>query len=220
MAKVRGPLMSMSASGRLARNLIYKSTAAGAVVKSYGRPRKGPSQAQRDKRQAFRDLGAAWHELYAQDVEAWETATAGTRLTAYNRFLQSYLDHYQPGQAVTVCRGAAIEGEDGLAVTVGIEVTAAAQVVISYGSGATILPRSAAATAPAAGRVSLQLTRGRAGEEIYFTVKSSADSPSWLASGTYRVSTLPVTTEEYTGNAFAWSGTTAVGWPDGTPLGY
>ncbi len=92
MAKVKGPFLSQSASGSIAKRLTARTTARGAVVLAYSRPGSRnpavPSQAQLDHRAIYGALVADWHALTQEQRDQYNADAVPLAISGWNLFMQ------------------------------------------------------------------------------------------------------------------------------------
>lgn len=92
MAKVQGPLFSVSAHGSLAKTLTYQQQAhAGAVVRKWAFPRLPPSERQIWQRKLYGYGVAAWRALTAVEREKYTQRASSFGLLGFNLFLREWL---------------------------------------------------------------------------------------------------------------------------------
>ncbi len=97
MAKVRGPLMSLDASGTLAGEVRFRHQSGHVLVYRDGAPgsvdRKGPTAAQQAQRELYAEAVTRWRELAAEFRAEWVAyaAAQGKGLTPWNLFLSCVL---------------------------------------------------------------------------------------------------------------------------------
>lgn len=96
MAKVRGPLFSLSASGAFNGIVEYRTTGGQTIaagIKAYVPPRT-PAQAAQTNR--FKDAVGGWRAATEQQKAAW-SAAAPTGTSGYRYYLSEYiLQNVQP----------------------------------------------------------------------------------------------------------------------------
>lgn len=74
--RVTFPLMSISASGTLAKKLTFRATKRGPMVSAWGKPDKAPSNAQRRNRDRLKAIAALWNDLDETTREKWISQAA------------------------------------------------------------------------------------------------------------------------------------------------
>lgn len=90
MVKLRGPLMSLDAHGSVSKIITYSRRKSGAQVRSYNKPGRVPSYAQRGQRRLTEFIVAQWQSLSDADKAGWEAnaRAAGSSLPGYHYFLK------------------------------------------------------------------------------------------------------------------------------------
>ncbi len=94
MARVTGPLFSMSASGTIAKALTFAAWKGIAYVRGYFVPANPNTQAQQNVRKALSLAVALWQTLSQNDEDAWNSFAEGTGMSGYNQFCSRSLDQY------------------------------------------------------------------------------------------------------------------------------
>jgi hypothetical protein len=98
MARVRGPLFSINASGTIGRRLTYRVTPHGVIVSTPPVPGTPATVDQLAERQSMRDAAAAWASLSANDRQIWDTPDfITTRHGFMSFFLEWKTQRIQPG---------------------------------------------------------------------------------------------------------------------------
>lgn len=90
MAKVKGPLFSLTASGVFNKTVEFRTVAGATIaagVKAYVPPRT-PAQAAQTNR--FKDAVSGWSTLPAGDKDDWKDA-APSGVTGYRYYVSEYL---------------------------------------------------------------------------------------------------------------------------------
>lgn len=95
MAKVTGPLFSVSASGNIKRTLVYTSSKGVAIVKKLTPATDKRSEAQDEQRNLYQFFVGIWNGLTPEQKEPWNTQAKGHPLTGFNVFMSYYLDLYK-----------------------------------------------------------------------------------------------------------------------------
>jgi hypothetical protein len=96
MARIKGPLMSLSASGALGRDLLFRSgRKAGHVYRPADPCRVNQAEAsapQAAVRAVYRQAAASWRVLDPSQRAAWQAraAASGTGATAWNLYLADF----------------------------------------------------------------------------------------------------------------------------------
>src|SRR3972149_639905 len=96
MAKLKAPLLSFGASGKLADTLVYFPWKGLAVVRSYVIPANPNSAGQQTQRGILTESVASWHALGLDDddVTAWNryAASRPTPQSGFNAFAKDFVD--------------------------------------------------------------------------------------------------------------------------------
>lgn len=94
MAKVKGPLFSLSAGGQVAKTLVYGAWKGVDWVRQYVIPANPQSELQQAQRTIFKAAVTLWHTagLEAVDVVAFNlyAATLGIAMSGFNAFVRLY----------------------------------------------------------------------------------------------------------------------------------
>lgn len=95
MAKVKAPLMSFSASGQIAKALVFMKWKGLNTVRQHVVPANPRSAAQLVQRGYFEDAVDEWHETKynAADIAAWNryAATLEDPMSGFNAFVREFL---------------------------------------------------------------------------------------------------------------------------------
>ena len=113
MAKVTRPLLSLSASGAIARSLIFQGAGAKATVKRWASPAQPRPVSVTARRTHYRNAVTAWNQLSAQDKELWAQTAKARNITGFNAYLSEELKNIPSsvswdGGAATWDGGAAV----------------------------------------------------------------------------------------------------------------
>ncbi len=90
-ARLKGPLFSLGASGRLTRALVLARRRAGSVWLLRGRPTQPNTPAQLSWRTMFQLAAALWHDLSAAEQAIWEAAGTTNGMTGYAWYISQAL---------------------------------------------------------------------------------------------------------------------------------
>ena len=91
MAKIQGPLMSMSASGSIADAVTHRATKHGAVAQAKSKPTGPASEAQHRERLRFANAMHQWDSLTPEQRAPWEALATAHPLNDYKIFVREYL---------------------------------------------------------------------------------------------------------------------------------
>jgi len=96
MAKVKGPLMSFDASGKLANSIVFMKWKGIPTVRAHVKPSNPQTAGQTAQRTKMSDAVVQWHNalLSATDKTAWNLfASSFTAvLSGFNAFVKKYID--------------------------------------------------------------------------------------------------------------------------------
>ena len=87
MAKVTGPLFSMSASGTLAKTIVFSGWKGRPYVRKHVKPKNPKSNSQVGVRSMFSFLAQEWAGIAAADQATWEDRAAQTIISPFNAFM-------------------------------------------------------------------------------------------------------------------------------------
>jgi hypothetical protein len=101
MARVKGALFSVDASGRIGKHFLISRPHGVQVVRrirlSAVSPLRGsPSAAQEARRVLYADACDAWQLLTPEEQEAWQTEADARGITAFSAYLSAYLNNPPP----------------------------------------------------------------------------------------------------------------------------
>jgi len=94
LAKVFGPLHSISASGTVGHAVSFRATTAGAVVTSKARSYQQNSSAQLANQQRMLDARDAFRTLDSTDLTDWRAVGLARRCSAWAAFFAEYQYQY------------------------------------------------------------------------------------------------------------------------------
>lgn len=89
MAKVRGPLLSLSARGQIAQSQVYATWRGVPYSRVYAVPANPRTTAQQSTRNVFTSIDDQWKHLFALSRAPWEAAVVGRPLVARNQLMRS-----------------------------------------------------------------------------------------------------------------------------------
>lgn len=97
MARIKGPLMSITASGSLAGTLVFRQTARGAQAQAMPTSQPPATPAQAACRADFKAAADAWRTLDAETRADWQTVAAVRHRSARQFFLAEWrVQHSTP----------------------------------------------------------------------------------------------------------------------------
>ena len=77
MAKTKGPLMSISASGTIGKKLIYQKNIAGKYTRKYNKPSGTPSISQELIREYYEEGVENWKAFSDEERQEWNEYVEG-----------------------------------------------------------------------------------------------------------------------------------------------
>lgn len=89
MAKVTGPLFSMSASGSLAKTIVFAGWKGRPYVRKLVTPRNPKSGSQVGVRSMFKFLAQEWAGISGADQASWEDRADQTIISSFNAYMAS-----------------------------------------------------------------------------------------------------------------------------------
>lgn len=191
MAKVTGPLMSMTASGKLAGAIVFTVWKGIAVVRKYVRPKNPNTVAQVALRGIFSSLVTRFMTLTGADKAAWNASAAGKAYSGYNLFMSRAVpiedggDDWYTFKSITIGTISAT----GAVVTNTKDKTGSTKV--HYGVNPGVYPWEQTAAAPSnAGAVGTVTLTGLTAATKYYVYCSLADVDGSGRSGEYSFTTL------------------------------
>ena len=101
MAKLTGPLMSMSATGKFANSIVFVQGASGPVARAYVIPSNPQSEAQTGVRAMMAWMSKEWAQLTAPEQATWLTAISKPGESAFNAFVRVGMNQWKNGLFAT-----------------------------------------------------------------------------------------------------------------------
>lgn len=91
MAKVRGPLLSISARGGIGKSQVYASWRGVPYARQYVTPSNPRSAAQVTTRGTFESIDAQWKRMFGLSQAPWDAASKGRPFTGRNKLISDNL---------------------------------------------------------------------------------------------------------------------------------
>lgn len=183
MAKVTGPLMSVSASGKFAGTMVFASWKGRAYSRQLVTPANPKSAGQTGVRSLMKFLAQAWAALGASPKGSWAVLAALTNISNFNAFVADAMSNWNSFLAPTQTYPAA-RASTGLTITTLTTTGGSGETAVSITpSGSTsiwgyiLLRSSAEITAPSRSQVVAVLPADGANAVTY--------TDSGLTAGTY-----------------------------------
>lgn len=188
MAKLKAPLLSLGASGKLADSLVFMHWKGIDDVREYVIPTNPKTDKQTDQRNNFRACVEAIHAAQALAVEplgitditayAQWGLTEKTPRTWFNQIIMSWRNQYVLGLKAVVYRGAVVtEGNQQLVIAVSFSPYGADVITggkFWYGKTRTALINSVDATIVAQHRATVTLTGLTNGQKYFIQFRPTA----------------------------------------------
>lgn len=124
MARVNGPLMSMSASGALAGTIVFSSWKGRPYVRQLVRPANPKSGGQTSMRAQLKFLSQIWSGLIINAKDTWEDLADADVVSKFNAFTKVNLkrnkDFLAPSMQWPITQGDAVDEIDTFTATPGV----------------------------------------------------------------------------------------------------
>jgi hypothetical protein len=193
MAKIKGPLFSLDASGKLADSLVYLKWKGINDVRSYvipANPRTEKQQAQRTKMTEAVDL---WHATAFNDIDfsAWDlfASIMPTPMSGFNAFIKCYIDAKVAAKNFTPLYAGTISNITSSGFTFTIKSNLSADVKLYIGTSKTVMGTAVSGTYNSGTKTwTFTVTGLASGTKYYFEVKST-DPDDQGRTGIYTVTT-------------------------------
>lgn len=141
MAKVKGPLFSLDARGKIADTLVYMGWKGLQTVRQYVIPSNPKTAGQQTQRGYFSDAVNAWQEsgFNSQDVTAWNLLAQAKKAVAsgFNMFVKYFVKAKVGGDAFTVLPTVGIASITASGAVVSVPLSADKTTKIYYGTSLT-----------------------------------------------------------------------------------
>lgn len=141
MAKVKGPLFSLDARGKIADTLVYLGWKGLKTVRQYVIPANPNTTAQQTQRGYFSDAIDAWQEaeFSSDDVTAWNLLAQARKAVAsgFNMFVQAFVNAKVSGNAFTVLSNVSVDSITATGATITASISADKTTKIYYGTSIT-----------------------------------------------------------------------------------
>lgn len=101
MARTKGPLFSVEASGKFANALAYIKLNRSPSVGRYHKPSSYKSEQQLIRREIYAEACHMWHTLSPNEQDSWKPTNLSKSVTAFNNFVSNYLLQIYKSQPIT-----------------------------------------------------------------------------------------------------------------------
>jgi len=143
MAKVKGPLFSMGASGKLADSLVYMNWKGIQDVRQWLIPANPKTAKQQTQRGRLADAVDMVHAtaFNQSDRDAWDlyASTLPAVMSGFNALVKAYIDAKVAGKNFTPIYACAVSGVSASGFTVTVKSNLSADVQLAYGTSKTVL---------------------------------------------------------------------------------
>jgi hypothetical protein len=192
MAKVKGPLFSLSASGQIAKTLVYMTWKGIDDVRKYVVPANPNTALQQAQRGYVRSAIAKWHSVdwIALDKTAWNllATTQAKVMSGFNSFVKLFVETSVAVKTFADCAGCVIVPADVTAtVTFQSALSGVKEATLKYGTSKTAMIESED-QAVAVGVLEFSLA-GLVASTKYFCKVIPKDADELAYSGIYEFTT-------------------------------
>ena len=180
MAKVKGPLFSIDASGKLADSLVYMKWKGINDVRQYVIPANPRTSAQQTQRGYLKDAVDEWHTagFTATDNAAWDlyATTFGVPMSGFNAFVKEFVLAKVAGKTWNTLYDCDIGEPSGGSVTITIKCAADKTAKLYYGTSKSVMLTAVDGTYDAGTETwTFTISGLSAGVKYYFYIKNTAD---------------------------------------------
>lgn len=102
MAKVSGPLLSQTASGKIAERLVFSLRSSGQQVRFQKKQIDVITNARISQREIYSSAVAHWKALPDIEKIEWIQAASELQMTGYNLYIKNYLDEHAGGLYLSI----------------------------------------------------------------------------------------------------------------------
>jgi hypothetical protein len=194
MAKVKGPLFSLDASGKIADSIVYLKWKGISDVRAYVIPANPRTEKQQAQRAKMTEAVSLWHSTDFNELDflAWDlyASIMPTPMSGFNAFIKSYIDAKVAEKNFTPLYGGTISNITNSGFTFTIKSDLSADVKLYIGTSKTILGNAVSGTYNIGTKTwTFTITGLAEGTKYFFEVKST-DPDDQGRTGIYTVITL------------------------------
>lgn len=91
MAKIKGPLMSVAASGQIAERLVFSQRGSGQQARFQMSQKDSITLKRETERAKLREAVSAYQDLSLEEKEYYHSLAVDKKFTGYNLFVKMYL---------------------------------------------------------------------------------------------------------------------------------
>jgi len=188
MAIVKGPLFSLSATGKLADALVYMTWKGINDVRKYVIPSNPKSTLQTTQRDYLKDAVTRWHvtDWYAADLTAFNNwaAIASSAMSGFNRWIKGALDYQRDGYTMEQINKAVISAVVTTGFLITLEGHADWTYTCKYGTSPTAMVETNVVT-NTAGVLTSTLT-GLTADTVYYVQIYCTQALKWATTGIFK----------------------------------
>lgn len=180
MAKVKGPLFSIDASGKIADTLVFMKWKGIKDVRQWLKPANPRTEKQQAQRGRLTDAVNEWHVAGFTDIDtsAWDlyATTLGTPMSGFNAFVREYIYAKLAGKTWTSLYNCEIGTPSGGSITITIKCNEDKTAKLYYGTSKSVLLSEATGTYDDGTKTwTFTISGLSAGVKYYFYIKNTAD---------------------------------------------
>jgi len=99
MARIKGPLLSQDARGKIAERLVFSLRSSGQQARFQKEQKDVITEARTSQRAVYLEAANAWSSLTDLEKLDWEVQAKELDFTGYNLFMRFYLNNYVLGRS-------------------------------------------------------------------------------------------------------------------------
>ena len=191
MAKVKGPLMSMGATGQLGKSLVFMTWKGIKDVRSHVIPSNPQTDGQMAQRTIMTDAVAAFHALALNDLDraAYNVLASiqSAIMSGFNIFCKMFIDNTLLENIILLPYGVVISGNTGGAFSIAATLAGVNAVAVRYGSSPSVLGNGVQMDHGGDGQPYTKTLSGfTPGDYVYFQLYTGA-ADTVVLSGIYKI---------------------------------
>lgn len=134
MAKVTGPLMSLTASGKLGNSIVFMKWRGIADVRKWLKPANPKTADQVTQRNNFKEAVTKYHTLSGNDMGALRDMSKGKPYTGFNQWIKWIRDSFQSAMTWVTIKDVGASGITTSGATIKATPNAAGVLKVLYGT--------------------------------------------------------------------------------------
>lgn len=195
MAKVKGPLMSLSASGQLGKAIVFGIWKGVATVRTHVIPSNPNSQAQQDQRGYLGKAILEWKAVMypTADKTAWDRLANiyATAMSGFNAFCKVYIDEAILGNTWCRLHTVLVTTIDAVGANVAVtKVSGGDAPYINWGYSLTNMSTRTIMVDATGNSWTYHLTAAAASSKVYFFIDVGTSGSDYARTGIYTFTTL------------------------------